>query len=456
VRATLILPVVLLSTACSTPPSTDGGGNDATVDVHSNDARADAPATDAPTSDTVMPSCGSDAWVTYGHDARRTFATDACIQGPLTMGWRYDPAPASGQTLRGVFHAIADSRGAYLQWRASRDPYLGTTAIDLVSTTGMRTWTFDTGTDSNLGNWASLWMGTVLVNDDGIYMLDAASGMRVRDTGVDWWGQTAPDPARLYVVNAAHIDGPGLFVGAVDMMLQPAWQANQYGMCRIDATDLNGAIAVDGGTLFYAPKYTTGMGVHLPFDTGVYAFDGAAGTMRWSQTTTPSSTVSAGDGHVYLVENANTLVARNQSDGRVAWMATVMGAGTQAPVLAAGRVIVAGSAGVMAFDAATGMPAWTAAMISASEPPTTTSFTGGCAGLVSVGGPILTSMAAALGSNTLIVTARDGVHVLSLTDGTDRWHGAIAGAMGAVHDPVPIGNVVYVTDSMGLMALRSM
>jgi hypothetical protein len=280
--------------------------------------------------------------------------------------------------------------------------------------------------------------------------------MRVRDTGVDWWGQTAPDPARLYVVNAAHIDGPGIFVGAVDAMLQPVWQQNHYGECRIDAADVIGGIAIDGGNVFYAANYHTGTGVHLPFASGVYAFDGAAGTMRWTHATTPSSTVSVGDGHVYLVENGDTLVARNQSAGAVAWMATVSGAGSQAPVLAAGRVIVAASAGVIAFDAQTGSPAWTAAMIAATEAPSTISFTGGCDGLVAVGGPVLTSMAAALGSNSLVVTARDGIHVLSLADGTDRWHGAIAGSMGSLHDPVPIGNVVYVTDSSGLLALRSM
>src|SRR4051812_46163615 len=39
------------------------------------------------------PGCDDSPWPTYGHDAQRTSAANACIKGPLTTLWRYVPTP---------------------------------------------------------------------------------------------------------------------------------------------------------------------------------------------------------------------------------------------------------------------------------------------------------------------------------------------------------------------------
>src|SRR5690242_15233791 len=136
-----------------------------------------------------MPACGSAGWTTYGADAARTSATDACIDGPLTMAWHYVPTPPSGRTTNGIHGIVAQSDAVYLQWMATDPPYTGTTAMDRISLDGQRVWTYDSGTDTNLGHWPTLAGGAVLVNDDGLRWIDVVSGSVTHDTGVDWWGQ---------------------------------------------------------------------------------------------------------------------------------------------------------------------------------------------------------------------------------------------------------------------------
>jgi outer membrane protein assembly factor BamB len=223
---------------------------------------------------------------------------------------------------------------------------------------------FGTGTaapTANLGNWLTLWNGNVIANDDGIYAIDVTSEtVASNPTGVDNWSFTAGDAQNLYAINSSHVDGLPLQVGAYDSAFNSLWQQNTYGQCRIDAADGAGGIAVDGGTLIYAPLYSAGAGVTLSFDSGVYAFDGASGTQKWYVTTTPQSTISVGGGLVYLVESSSSqmsVFARKQSDGSVAWSQPLQGASAQAPVLALGKVITATSTAIVTFDAATGTPA---------------------------------------------------------------------------------------------------
>ena len=71
--------------------------------------------------------------------------------------------------------------------------------------------------------------------------------MKTAGNGVDNWGQTLTDGTSLYVVNDAHVDGPGIYVGAYDATCKQLWTANNYGMCRIDAGDIAGGLALDGG-----------------------------------------------------------------------------------------------------------------------------------------------------------------------------------------------------------------
>ena len=396
-------------------------------------------------------------WATYGHDAQRTGASDACIAGPLKLAYKYVPAAPAMRTLVGVYTAIAQTDAVFLEWSASRPPYLGTTAVDRVDTTGKRVWTWDSGTDSNLGNWLSLALGQVVVNDDGLTYLDPAKGTVTKSNGVDNWGFTAGDTTRLYANNTSHVDGPAIYIGAYDATQKSLWQKNTYGMCRIDAADGAGGFAVDGDTLYYAPLYTEGMGVTLPFKSGVYAFAAADGTQKWFQPTTPGSAVSVGGGLVYLVEGAigmTKLVARKETDGSVAWSVPVMNAGSQAPVLAMGGVMIATQSNVACYDAPTGTPGWTHPITGAGQPLDTLSFSGGCVGMsVAQSQHPTTFLAAALASQTLVVTASDGIHVLNMTDGTEVWTGKVPMAAGFVNNPVLVGKRVYVEDGQALYAL---
>src|SRR6185437_7357324 len=277
-----------------------------------------------------------------------------------------------------VFNAIAQSDAVFLGWSASDMMYLGTSAADRLDTSGNRVWTFDSGTDSNLGNWPSVALGSLVLNEDGIDWLDLATGSKTAGNGLDNWGETLTDGTNLYAVNDSHVDGPGIYVGAYDGTGKQLWTANSYGMCRIDAGDIAGGLALDGGVLFYAPSYSLGMGVTVPFSSGVYAFDPAKGTQKWFQATTPTSGISAGGELLYLVEGGSTLMARKQADGTMAWSAALTGAGTQAPLLAAGKVVVATAQGVSSFDAATGKAGWTASINGAAAQAFDLMFSGGC------------------------------------------------------------------------------
>ncbi|HVY45070.1 MAG TPA: PQQ-binding-like beta-propeller repeat protein [Minicystis sp.] len=408
------------------------------------------------------PQCASEPWGTYGHDARRTFASDGCVKGPLTAAWHYVPAPPANRSFGFATHAIATKDAAYLQWAATNSPYIGTTALDKVSTAGQRTWTYDTGTDSNLGNWASLALGFVVIDDDGVYYLKDADGTLDGTTGVDWWGQTVPDTQRLYLVNNEHVDGPGIFVGALDATRAVLWQQNQFGSCRIDAGDSEGGLAFDGGVLFYAPAYSFGMGPAASFSSGVFAFDGATGTPKWNVPASPLSTISAGDGHVYLIETDASgmpaLTARKQTDGTVAWQKSFTSAGAQAPVLAGHAVIVAHDlTTITAFDAATGGKLWDAMVMGAQAYATPLSFSGGCHNdsVPTVMNPT-TTLAAARASDTLVAAAQDGMHLLSLTDGSEQWSGVPANATAPFRDPVVVGSTIYVMDQQGLTQLEGM
>ena len=455
--------------AAPSGPDASGGDGSPAGDATTRDARGDAPssgdahadgATDsgAP-AEAGPPPCGTDAWVTYGHDAKRTSATDACLAGPLTLAFRYVPVPPTGKTVVGVYSSIAGSDGALLAWASQNDPYLGTSAVDRVDVKGARVWTWNSGTDSNLGNWLTSALGAVVVNEDGLTFLDPATGASTHSNGVDNWGFTAFDAQRIYAINSSHVDGPGIYVGAYDPSEKQLWAKNTYGKCRIDSADSAGGIAVDGATLYYAPLYSAGTGVTIGFASGLYAFDGATGAQSWFQAATPASTISVGAGLVYLVEAAapgmEKLVARKETDGTVAWTVDLPGASAQAPVVAAGEVLTATSTSVVAYDAAKGGAAlWTAPVMGAATQLGVIDFSGGCAGAaVSQLSHPTTALAAALGSSTLVVTAFDGVYLLKLADGTSVWSGKVPQATGTVNNPVLVGKRLFVEDGQAMYAL---
>lgn len=312
----------------------------------------------------------------------------------------------------------------------------------------MRVWTFDSGTDTDLGDWATLWKDKLALNSDGIYLLDQADGHSVATTGVDWWGQTIPGDQALFLSDTSKSDGPGLFVGALDETAKSIWKQNEQGtMCGQSLADQTGAIALDGTTLFYTPLYATGSATQPTFASGVYAFDTSSmGNPLWNVPTIPSSALSVANGMVYLVEGQvgmAKLTARKGSDGSIAWSVDVpIGTGVQAPVLADGKVIVGGSAGIAAFGQADGAMIWT----KPSPAPTNTNSTpisNGCGGLQPLANLPKTSIAAALGTHSLVIAQGTQLAVLSLATGDTQWSGAAAGSL---VNPIIVGDRVYAVD----------
>ena len=167
------------------------------------------------------------------------------------------------------------------------------------------------------------------------------------------------------------------------------------------------------------------MGVTLAFASGVYAFDPATGTQKWFQATTPTSGISAGGGLVYLIEGGSQLVARKQTDGTMAWSAAVDGrrdAGAGARRRPGDRRHRAGRLRLRRRRPA--RPPGRAPLAGAAAQAFDLMFSGGCvAGSGQWSGNEFgtavptTTLAAALGSGTLVVAAPDGVHVLSLSTG---------------------------------------
>jgi hypothetical protein len=222
-----------------------------------------------------------------------------------------------------------------------------------------------------------------------------------------------------------------------------------------------GGLALNNGVLFYAPAYNVGLpATVLPFASGVYAFNATTGAKQAYHASTPYGRLSADDSRVYLIENLHTLVALAQSDLHVVWSATITNPGEQAPVLANGLVIVGTTAGVEAYNATTGAKSWTSAALNGVATHWYGGTQGGTCGYVQIptASGATTTMAAALGSRTLVVTAYDGIHILALANGADLWNGRPAGIAGTIGNPVIVndparGAVVYVEDYTKLYAL---
>jgi hypothetical protein len=484
-----VSPLVACGNSSSTPDAGDSGvkRNDASTDARTKDGSAlhdgsardgealhdtgtrqdSARAADAADEggarvdagrDSGLPACTTESWSTYGHDGQRTFASGGCVAPTVAVKWHYTPTAPTGRTFEAVFRALGTSDGAFLAWMASDAPYTGTTAVDRVSTDGARVWTWDSHTDTNFGNWPTLADTYLAVNDDGLNLLAPDAGTVQHSAGVDWWGQTIADPSRLYVVNQMQADGPGLFVGAVDTTTHVLWQGQLHQACGKSWSDVMGGIALDNGVLFYAPQYQFDPDAGVSLVSGVYAFDATAGTLKWTMPTTPASAISAGNALIYLVENATQLVARKETDGTVAWSVSLTGdsaflqVGAQAPVLANGLAIVATSTGIAAFNALNGSLKWTSPVIAPAY-LAQSEITNGCGTLMG-NGARETTLAAALASNTLVVTAPGAIDFLSLSDGHSLGSVQFDAGFSGAHDPVVVGTQLYVVDATSLVLLE--
>lgn len=411
------------------------------------------------------PPANPDAWSSFGHDAQRTSASNACVHTSFKQLWTYPLPLADGGFAGAPSSAVADNDGVYVHMELGKVP-----TVDKVSAMGTLLWRHNGGADFDDENWLTLGLGYVMADDDGVYQINAQDGGLAHTSGVDWWGQTAADTSRFYVVTVTHGDGPGAFVGAWDPSKgQLLWKANQQGACQPAVGDENGGLAVDANVVYFAPRYEVGApggglladaGVQLMYPSGVYAFDAASGAKKWSVQTTPNSEISAANGHVYLVEPGPALVARSETDGSVAWSAPIqamaLAVSTSPPVLAAGLVIVATGDHVLAFDATTGKAAWSTMVQGAGQhayDQATVDFASCPHAQEPIAALAPTTLAAATSSNTLVVTGSDAISILSLSSGMVLGTYPLMG----VSDPVLVGDRVYVVSQQTeeLIALQA-
>lgn len=380
------------------------------------------------------PKCSSDVWTTYGHDAQRTGTSLGCCEGPLTPAWSYQP---EGADMREAYaeHVIVGSAGLYTTLMLGQSP-----AVDKLTPQGKQVWRFDSRVDIYRAEWPTLAHGVVFQNDDGFYLVDEATGKPIKRHFLDSWGQTLADATRFYGVNRWHIEGPPVFVGAMNRQGDEIWRQNKAGVEREDMRDIIGGIALDGGVVFQAARFL--YNPEFP-KSGVYAFDAKDGKPRWSHPTKPRTQLAAGDGRIYLAEEGSEgtlLRARSQKTGEVQWSTPVKLRRRAAPVLAGGNVhVVTGDGKLIAVNAASGKLSWS---VELAKPP-----------VKPVRPPRWsTTLAAAAGSQTLLVTEGDELVVRRLADGGQQWRGRVGDAA-ELHSPVIAGGRAYVSAKGTIHAL---
>ena len=406
---------------------------------------------------------GTSDWYTYGHDPQRTSASDGCMVGPLTLSFTYEPLAASGGQLASVEHAIATHAAVYVKSADSNNGAQVAAVVDKLTPAGARVWQWAFG-DFEEHQWPTFAFGVLAVEEDSMWFVDDSDGKGLQLGEYDDWGTNTADATRFYVSSDVNSkDGYGIYVGAYPAQAPtplpfppPEWHANLWGNGNRNGTEcgyeVNDSLAVDNAVVYQAGEYRNLSG-SPPFPSGVRSFDGTSGTPGWTQPTLPRSAISVGAGKVFLIEQDSglTLVARRQQDGTVGWSTPLVGAQSiQAPALAGGLLLLAEKDGIDAYDPATGALVWNAPGIDALQTAfvaTLNTYFDACGGADDLSTLADTSLAAATGSNTLVVTATDGVHILSLDDGSSVWSGKIAGITGPLKNPVIVGKTLYAIDT---------
>ena len=151
----------------------------------------------------------------------------------------------------------------------------------------------------------------------------------------------------------------------------------------------------------------------------------------WSVRVSPMSSPSIADGRVFTVEkwndhDADRLAARSMTDGHLEWARALADARGPAPLLAGSVVVVHTRDGVHAFDRATGGPVWTAPLPRTADPVQSA-----------------TTLAAAMGTRTLVVVSGSSVHVVDLDDGHEQWAGTPLARARTLDSPVIVGKSLY-------------
>jgi outer membrane protein assembly factor BamB len=375
--------------------------------------------------------CPAGSWPVYAHDSARSGASRGCCRGPLTPLWRFDPPPKPLRKSR-AFHAIVSKDSVYASGVIGESPALFAIGLD-----GRALWTFDSHVDITRYEWPAYVLDRVVLDDDGLYIVDPRTGQTDVDRGMDSWGQVIDNGKNLFATNTWYVAGPKTYVGALEPGGAPLWKQHEYGVVKEDVLDRLGGLALSQDRLLFAPNY------HPAPGAGVYAYRPKDGGKLWSVETLPSSHASVAGESVYLFEHPESnarpnLVCRDIDDGKVRWKIDAASPERAPPVVALGLALFRAEGGaVVAVHRGDGTEAWRTAL----HPPESDD----------VGWS--TSLAGATGSGTLLAIDGGALVVLELQDGSVQWRGRPASAKGALHSPVIAAGRVYVADQSGIVAL---
>jgi outer membrane protein assembly factor BamB len=375
--------------------------------------------------------CPHADWPVLAHDAQRSGASPGCCRGPLTPLWRFEPAPKPPRKSR-VFHAIATENAVYASGTIGESPSVFALSLD-----GVSRWTFDSHVDITHHHWPAFVLDRVVLNDDGLYIIDPRTGAQEVDRGLDSWGEVISDGKTLFATNTWHVAGPKTYVGALEAGGAPLWKRHEHGVVAEDVRDRIGGLGISSDRLFFGADYTPSPGA------GLFAYAPADGAPLWSVATVPKSQLAVAGASIYQFErppgsSVDMLVCRNMDGGGMRWSIAAGSMEKTPPILARGWVIFRARTGVVvAVRRSDGTEAWRAEL----SPPETTDVAWA------------TSLAVAEGSESLIAIDGRELVLLSLLDGKVEWRGRPASLTGAVHSPVLAGGRLYMTDGTGLAAL---
>jgi outer membrane protein assembly factor BamB len=365
------------------------------------------------------PACTDDPWTTYGHDAARTSSTPGCLVPPLRAAWSFRPRWVKG-TPSHATRTVVDGEAVYVTGGIGPTP----TVWRLDARTGAIGWTYVTMADSTRDNWPTLAGSKVMLVDDGVYSIDAATGRGHRGE-LDAWGESLTDGERLYGENDQYWDGYGLSVSAFDLEARMLWRRDYDALIRFFTAPDVGGVALAGGRIVHASQ-------HGPLKTtALTAYDVPSGERAWKVAVSPVSSPSIAGGRIFTIERwphetTDRLVARTLGDGVLVWSREMPDARGPAPLLAGGLVVVHAAEGVFAFDRASGVPAWSSPLRRTTQAVQSA-----------------TTMAAATGSGSLAVVSGRTLYVLDLDDGGERWAAEVAPKAKRVEGPVIAGGALY-------------
>ena len=376
--------------------------------------------------------CPADPWPVYAHDAQRTGVSAGCCKGPLTPLWRFDPPPKPPRTSR-LHHAVVSANALYVSGVIGDSP-----SVFALSLAGKLLWTFDSHVDITRHEWPSFVLDRVVLNDDGLYILDSRKGEQEVNRGLDSWGQVLTNGKNLLATNTWYVAGPRTYVGALEVGGAPLWKHHEYGVVREDVMDRLGGLALAGERLLFAPDYAPSKGA------GVYAHASADGAELWRVETVPKSHIAVDGQTVYLFERPEgealpTLVARDVATGAKRWSFRADPGELTGPIVMQGKVMFRDKGGALvAVRRNEGTEIWHAGLASPD------------AGDVSWS----TSMAGARGSSTVVAVDGKELVVLSAESGQVQWRGRPESiARGSLHSPVAAAGRLFAIDGAGLVAL---